>query len=158
MDIRNVADSIRNNPAEVVNRLRDRLPEDLAERLDMPVPEALEPRARMICYLSLRMLLRKRGALPGVEVLNVVRDPGDARQSAPVLIDVAKDLVEEGREVQNRLEPLRKLDRALQLLRSIRITEDTRQLDNVAQRLIDLNAETDRIAAEIGDRRSPDAG
>ena len=87
-----------------------------------------------------------------------MRDPDDARQSAPVLIDVAKDLIEEGRELQNRLEPLRKLYRAVQLLRSIHITDDTRQLDGIAQRLMDLNAEADRIAAEVGDRRSPDAG
>jgi hypothetical protein len=51
---------------------------------------------------------------------------------------------------------LRKLDRALNLLRSIRITAETKQLNNVAQRLDDLNAEADRIAAEVGDYLPPD--
>lgn len=142
-----------------MSRLRDRLPDDLAGRLDGPVTEPGRELADDVgdddILSQLAAAAGDEAIPPGSEVLNVVRDPGDAHISAPVLIEVAKDLVEEGRELQTHLEPLRKLDRALQLLRSIRITPETRQLDSVAQRLAELVTETDRIAAEVGDHTSP---
>ena len=42
MDIRNVAESNPNPPTEVVDRLRERLPIELVEQLNLPVPEAAE--------------------------------------------------------------------------------------------------------------------
>jgi len=157
MDIRNVADTIRNQPATVVTRLRERLPEELAVRLDMPIAAPTDEAPADDLLSLLADAVGDEVITPGAEVLNVVRDPAVANVSAPVLIEVAKDLVEEGRELQVHLEPLRKLDRALQLLRSIQITPETRQRGTVAQRLADLITETDRIAAEIGDHMLPDA-
>lgn len=155
MDIRHVADTIRSQPATVATRLRDRLPDELARRLDDPVTSpAVVPDDDDDLLSQLAAAAGDEAITPGTEVLNVVRDPGDAHISAPVLIDVANDLVEEGREIQSHLEPLRKLDRALQLLRSIRITPETRQRDTVAQRLDELMSEADRIAAEVGDQTS----
>jgi hypothetical protein len=155
MDIRQVADTVRNQPNEVVTRLRDRLPDDLAQRLDQPVeaPVADQP-DDLLSQLS--FAAGEETVSPGAELLNVVRDPIDAQVSAPVLIDVAKELVEESREVQGHLQPLRKIDRALQLLRSIHITGETRQLNTVAQRLAELIVEADRIADEVGDHSAPD--
>ena len=158
MDIRNVADTIRSKPTEVVTRLHERLPAELAARLDMPVAEPAESPPADDLLSLLAEAASDETTTPGAGVLNVVRDHTVANVSAPALIDVAKDLVEEGKELQTHLEPLRKLDRALQLLRSIRITAETRQLRNVAQRLDDVNAEADRIAAEVGDHTSLDAG
>ncbi len=156
MDIRHVADTIRSQPAAVATRLRDRLPEELARRLDEPVatPGNGSDENEDDVLSQLAAAAGDESITPGTEVLNVVRDPGDAHVSAPVLIEVAKDLVEEGREIQAHLEPLRKLDRALQLLRSIRLTSETRQLDTVAQRLDELITEADRIAAEVGEHSS----
>lgn len=160
MDIRHVADSIRGQPAAVVSRLRDQLPDDLAARLDDPITEPGQESADGVgdddILSQLAAAAGDEAIPPGSEVLNVVRDPSDAHTSAPVLIEVAKDLIEEGRELQTHLEPLRKLDRALQLLRSIRITSETRQVQAVAQRLAALVTESDRIATEVGDHMSPD--
>jgi len=156
MDVRNVANTIRSDPADVVARLRERLPEQLAARLDAPVPQPVNPPNEDDVLFQLAEAAGDEIATPGTEVVNIFREPSDASIAAPPLIDIAKDMVEEGREVQAHLQPLRKLDRALNLLRSIRITAETKQLNNVAQRLDDLNAEADRIAAEVGDYLSPD--
>jgi hypothetical protein len=153
MDIRQVADTIRNQPREVVTLLRERLPEPLAEQLDRPLPPP-RPAAEENLFSQLAAATDDNAVTPGVEVINVVRDSEDARFSAPVLIEVAKELTELGREVQGHLQPLRKIERALQLLRSIHVTDETRQLDTVASRLADLIAEADRIAAEVSDHRA----
>lgn len=155
MDIRQVADTVRNQPNEVITRLRDRLPDELAHRLDEPVEVAVADQPDDLLS-QLSFAAGEEAVAPGAELLNVVRDPADAQVSAPVLIDVAKELVEEGREVQGHLQPLRKIDRALQLLRSIHITGDTRQLNTVAQRLAELIVEAERIADEVGDHTAQD--
>lgn len=156
MDIRQVADTIRNQPNEVVSRLRDRLPDQLAQQLDHPIENpTVDPPDDLLSQLA--SAAGEQTVSPGAELLNVVRDPVDAQVSAPVLIDVAKELVEESREVQGHLQPLVKVRRALQLLRSIHVTAETRQLDTVAQRLAELIAEAERIAAEVGDHTAHDS-
>lgn len=155
-DIRNVADTIRTQLGEVVTRLLDRLPDDLVGRLDVPVTVATGPPGDDL-LAQLAVAAEEDTVPPGTELLNVVRDPIAAPVSAPALIDVAKDLIEEGKESQAHLEPLRKIEKALQALRSVRIGHETRRLDAVAGRLAELMTEADRIAAEVGDHTSPDA-
>ena len=155
-DIRNVADMIRAQLGEVVHRVRDRLPDDLAARLNDPVATPVSaPGDDLLAQLA--SAAEDEIIPPGTELLNIVRDPAAAPVSAPVIIEVAKDLIEEGRESQTHLEPLRKIERALQALRSVRITSETRRLDAVAERLAELMTEADRIATEVGDHTAPDA-
>jgi hypothetical protein len=158
MDVRRVADSIRAQPAVGRGRLRDRLPDELAGRLDEPIDLGGEDNGDGGGLLAeLAAAADEHVAPAGTEVINVVRDPADARISAPVLIDVAKDLAEEGRETQAQLEPLRKIERALQILRSVQITEETRELRTVAERLGDLIAAAERIGIEVGEHTQPDS-
>lgn len=158
MDVRHVADTIRSQPAAVVNRLRDRLPDELVTQLDQPIPTPAATADGDDDLLAQLAAASADEAVPaGAEVINVVRDPGDAQVSAPLLMEVARELVEEGRETNAQLEPLRKLERALQLLRSIQITPQTRQLSTVAQRLQDLMGEADRIAMQVTDHTPADS-
>lgn len=158
MDVRHVADTIRTQPAVVVTRLRDRLPDEIAVRLDEPIAAPAETAGAADDLLAQLSAASGEEALPpGAEVINVVRDPTDAHLSAPVLMDVARELVEEGRETHAQLEPLRKIERALQLLRSIQIASETRQLGTVAQRLQELMVEADRIANQVTDHTPIDS-
>lgn len=153
MDIRNVATTMRSQPAIVAERLRERLPEELAAQLDAPVPTIAEEPGQEDLLSLLEDAAREDAVTPGAEVLNVVRDSADAARSAPHIIDVARDLIEENRESQSQLEPLRKLTRALQILRGIHIAADTQQLNAVAQRLNEVIEETDRLAGDVGVHR-----
>jgi hypothetical protein len=158
MDVRHVADTLRSQPAAVVTRLRDRLPEELATQLDDPVvpqEEQIPPDDDLLGQLA--AAAGAQDVPSGVEVINVVRDPADANVSAPALMDVARELVEEGRETHAQLETLRKVERALQQLRSIHITAETRQMATIAQRLQDVTTEVDRLAAEVGDHSPVDS-
>jgi hypothetical protein len=157
MDVRHVADTIRSQPAAVVNRLRDRLPDELVTQLDEPIAAAPEATDGDDLLAQLAAASGDETVPAGAEVINVVRDPADAHISAPLLMEVARELVEEGRETNAQLEPLRKLDRALQLLRSIQITTETRQLGTVAQRLQELMTEADRIANQVTDHTPADS-
>lgn len=157
MDIRNVANTIRNDPAGVTTRLREHLPEALITRLDAPISPTNDHPHEDDVLFQLAEAAGDEIVTPGIEIINVFQEPGDAIVAAPPLIDIAKEIVEEGKEVRAHLQPLRKLDRALNLVRSIQITNETQQLGNVAQRLRDLNTETDRIATELGDHIPPDA-
>lgn len=149
-DVRRVADSIRNQPEAVVTRLRDRLPDDLASRLDEGLPTTEDQREENEDLLSQLAAASADAVVPaGTEVINVVRAPTDAHISAPLLIDVAREITEEGRETAAHLEPLRKLERVLSVLRSIRITGETRQLSVVANRLEELITEAERVAGQV---------
>jgi hypothetical protein len=153
-DVRNVADSVRNQPQELVNRMRERLPEELREKLDDPV-EIDEPEQQEGDLLS-ELAASEEPATPplGAELLNVVSTPDDAAAVAPVLMGVAEDLADEQREAQGLLEPLRKIERALSALRAIRITAETRGLDQIAARLADVVVETDRLTSEVTSQAS----
>jgi hypothetical protein len=87
-----------------------------------------------------------------MELLNVVDSAMDARTSIPTIIDVALELAEENREARMQLETLRKVERALRLLRSVRVSDETRRLNDIARRLNEVITETDRLAREIGTR------
>lgn len=154
MDVRHVADSIRNQPSELVTRVRERLPDDLQEKLDDPVDaEVVEPAQDDLLG---ELAASEDQATPtlGVELLNVVSTPDDARAVAPVLMDVAEELIDEQREAQGQLEPLRKIERALRTLRSVHISDETRSLDLVAERLAEVVAETDRLTGEVTSQAS----
>lgn len=154
MDVRRVADSIRNSPTELISRVRERLPDDLRERLDIPIEgpstesqdgDLLSELAASEDHLSPTL---------GAELLNVVQRPEDAAAAAPVLMEVAEEIADEQREAQGQLEPLRKIERALKLLQSVRIGDDTSRLDRVAERLAEVVAETDRLTSEVTSQAS----
>lgn len=152
MDVRRVADAIRSQPFEVVARVRERLPNELAERLDQPITGDESGGDDNLLAQLVFEAEEPLGASAGAELLNVVADPVDARSSVPIIMEIASDLAEEGREAQTHLEPLRKVERVLRMLQSIRIGEETRRLDEVTTRLADVIAEAERLAAAIAFR------
>lgn len=153
MDVRRVADSIRSEPGEVLARTRDQLPEELARRLDEPVPTPEIADGEDI----LAELAGAEGGevvTIGAELTNILSDPSDALVSSSILIEVARDIDDEQREARSHLQPLRKVERALQLLRGIRIAPETTRLDDVAARLEELITEAERLTSEIGESAS----
>jgi hypothetical protein len=149
MDVRRVADSIRNTPTDLVSRVRERLPDDLRERLDDPIETSASEVQQGDLLSELAASEDQASLLLGAELLNVVERPEDAAIAAPILIDVAEEIADEQRDVQGQLEPLRKIERALKLMQSVRIADDTRRLDKVAERLADVVVETDRLTTEV---------
>jgi hypothetical protein len=149
MDVRRVADSIRNAPNDLVSRVRERLPDDLRERLDDPIETSASEAQQGDLLSELAASEDPASPMPGAELLNVVERPEDAAVAAPILIDVAEEIADEQRDVQGQLEAFRKIERALKLLQSVRITDETRRLDKVAERLADVVVETDRLTTEV---------
>jgi hypothetical protein len=154
MDVRRVADSIRNQPRELVTRVRERLTEDLQERLDEPITVEQPAPQQDDLLGELAAAEDTPTQTAGAELVNIVSSPEDARPVAPILMEVAEELADEQREAQGQLEPLRKIERALRTLRSVRITEETRGLDEVAARLAEVVAETDRLIDEVTSQAS----
>ncbi len=154
MDVRHVADSIRNQPHELVTRVRERLTEDLQSRLDDPVDTGTVEAQDDDLLGELAASEDQATPALGAELLNVVSSPDDARAVAPILMDVAEELVDEQREAQGQLEPLRKIEKVLRTLRSVRITDETRSLDQVAEQLSEVVVETDRLTNEVTSQAS----
>lgn len=154
MDVRRVADSIRSHPTEVASRARDRLPEALADPLDDSVDAPPGSTNEGDVLAQLASAEGQETVTAGAEVLNIVADHEDARHSTPILIDIARELDEEQRDAQTHLEPLRKVERALRLLRDVRIGAETRRLDDVAARLNEVITEAERLAGEVGHHSS----
>lgn len=150
MDVRRVADFIRSKPNDVVSRTRERLPAELARRLDEPVATQ-ENAAGDDILAQLASAGGDEGVPAGAQLLNVVTDPADARASAPILIEVALELDQEQREAQTHLEPLRNVEKALRYLRAVRIGEETQRLDEIAARVADVIEVAEGLAAEIND-------
>ena len=150
MDVRRVADSLRTRPAEVVRRVKENLPTELAERLDAPY-EA-DPAAADGGTSVLDQLARAEGEEPtpaGSELLNVVEQPADAPVVAPVITQVAEELAQESREREQHLDPLRKVERALRLLNDVELDEHTERLGDVARTLAELMTQAERLAAQV---------
>lgn len=154
MDVRHVADCIRNQPRELVTRVRERLTEDLQTRLDSPVDTGTVVAQEDDLLGELAASEDQATPTLAAELLNVVSSPDDARAVAPILMDVAEELVDEQREAQGQLEPLRKIEKALRTLRSVRITDETRSIDQVAERLSEVVVETDRLTDEVTSQAS----
>lgn len=158
MDVRRVADFIRSQPSEVVARVRQRLEQredlaDLADRMNQRVEGTEAPAADDI-LAQLASAEGPVGTPPGAELLNVVSNARDAQSSAPIIMQIVSDLDEESREAQAHLEPLRKVERALQLLRGVSIGDETKRLDEVATQLGEIMTEAQRLANAITHRVS----
>lgn len=155
MDVRRVADALRSAPDEVVNRARERLPDDLIPHLDRPAAPMPQPSDNASGGILAELAAdAEMGTPAGAEILNVVSDPGDAQRASPVLIDIATELDEERRESHGNLEPFSKVGRAVKLLQSVHITPDTERLDEVAGRVAEAMVEAERITEQITARRA----
>lgn len=151
MDIRHVADSLRTRPAEVVRRVKENLPTELAERLEAPY-ESEVPEDAGSGTSVLDQLARAEGdeSVPdGSELLNVVEQPADASVVAPVITQVAEELAQEGRERDQHLDALRKIERALRLINDVELDEQTQRLGDVARTLAELLTEAERLATQV---------
>jgi len=159
MNIRKIVDAVRLSPAEVVARVKDELPESLSTKLDEPVETDANP-ATTSDSSGGDLLDDLAGsedggsALDGVQLLNVVSDPQHARDAAPAIVQVTDDLDEEAREARDNLEPLRKVERALKLLRDVKLSDDTQKLGDVAHRLAAIDTEAGRLADAVSRLRA----
>jgi hypothetical protein len=151
-DIRAVADHTIQRLADVTVRLRDaeELPDELRKRLDEPVelpPEEEDAGGNLLDELA---DAAGTEAVPeGAEIINVVGDAANAGEVAPVLVEVVNDLTELESERDRRGQPLKKVRRALALLREVAIEPGTPQLEEIARTLGELNDEAERLARQI---------
>lgn len=150
MDIRRVADALRERPTQLVERVRDELPEDLSTKLDEPVVEpVIGDGAPNELLAELAGAEDDAGTPPGAQLLNVVADSDDGHQAAPAIMQVAQDLAEEQRDTQRHLEPKRQVERALRLLQGVQLTDETQQLGDVARALEQIMGEADRLGEAV---------
>jgi hypothetical protein len=154
MDIRRVADAIRTRPAEVATRVKDELPDELGERIDQPLAQPNDAAGDGGVLDELAAAEDEGGTPDGVGLLNVVEAPDDAEEVAPALMSVAEEIDEEQREAKQHLEPVKKVERALKLLQDVRLTDETRRLDEVAEALDHIVREADRLGEELDGVRS----
>jgi hypothetical protein len=154
MRVRQVADALRTDPAEVVERTRERLPEPLREQLEEPVElDETADGAEPDLLTQLAGAEAQANVPTGAELLNVLSDPHDARQVAPILMDIAEEIDQEQRDVKSQLEPLKKIERAVKILQAVRLTQETQRLSDIGVRLDELGREAERVAAELSDLR-----
>jgi hypothetical protein len=156
MDIRRVADAIRQRPTDMVSRVRDELSPALAEKLDEPVSHPSDDTNSGAEDLLSQLAQAEGESLPaaGAQLLNIVDNPEIAPEVVPAITQVAQDLYEEERDSQRHLEPFRQVERALRTLRAVELTTRTQRLGDVAESLEQIIAETDRLAQTIDQLRS----
>ena len=150
-DVRMVADHTINRLAAVTERVRDAeaLPEELRDRLDAPVvvegPGDAPP--------SLLDELADAGGgetIPeGAELVNLLAEAPAQPEVATVLIEVATDLTELENEKGRQGQPLRKVRRALTVLREVELDESTPDRPEIARTLAEVIGEAERLAEQI---------
>jgi hypothetical protein len=157
MDIRRVADSIRTRPATFVERLRRRedLPEPVRERLEQPiavVPGDSDSGSSILDQLAAAE--NETPAPPGVELLNIVDDASEAPKVAALIISVAEELAEEEHERHGNEQTARKVGKALKLLESLELGEDTQRLSDISRDLAAIMSQAERLARQVEALRS----
>lgn len=157
-DIRGLIDSMRSQPAAVVERMRGYLTPALAEHLDRAETPALTtaPAATESPSLLDQLAESEQGGVQpgGLQILNLVSNSVTGRLAGPALINVAQDLDTERRESLRKPEATIHLDRVLRTVREIQLSANTRQLDHVSKLLSELAGEIDRLAAQVQELRS----
>lgn len=151
MDIRRVADTLRTHPTKFVERLRDALPDSLRARLEQPVTwdTADTPGLGSSILDQLAQAEDDAAAAPAAELLNLVDDPGEAQQVAPVIIAVAEELTEENRERQAHEQAARQVNKALKMLEGVELNEETQHLSEIGRDLAAIICQVERLAEEI---------
>lgn len=151
MDIRHVADSLRARPAEVVRRVKQELPPELAERLEEPYQADATPAQNSGSALldQLADAETEETAPAGAELLNIVEQPSEAAVVAPIITMVAEELAQETREREQHLDALKKVERALRVLNDVDIDDDTERVDDIARTLGELIARAEQLASQI---------
>lgn len=151
MDVRRVADSLRARPADVVRRVRQELPPELGERLDQPYqPQATSSGGAGKSLLDELAEAESEPESPaGSELLNVVEQPAHAPIVAPAITRVAEELTEETREREQHLDAVRKVERALRLLKDVEVNEHTERLDDIARTLARVISRAEQLGSEV---------
>jgi hypothetical protein len=162
MDIRRVFNAMRQQPQEVVNRVRPELTArspELAERLDQPVapdPPGNNGGGEGDDDLLAQLAGAQEGHAPppGVELLNLVGGAEHAPVVGPILVDVARELEDERKEAQQRLAALRQVEKAFRALQGVDLDEDTPALPDIAQKLAEVIAQAEELAEQVEDLRN----
>lgn len=156
-NVRRVADGLIKQPAEIVRRLKDELPEDLSTRLDEP-PEAITSAASSNESDSLLEQLatadQPTDTPAGAELLNIVDDPEESASVVTPLAQVAEDLAEQNKEDQQKRQPLKNVERALRSLEDIKLDDTTPRLPDIASTLAQVIAKADELAEQVDELTS----
>jgi hypothetical protein len=152
MDVRQVANSLIDRPAQVIERLKKELPEDLGARLDDPVasgPATDDSQGPAGVLEQLAVIDVPVGIPAGAEILNLVQDATQAAVVAPAISQVAEDLHQLEKEKKEQGQPLRNMQRALRALEEISLSSGTPKMDEIAITLERLIARADQLAKRI---------
>lgn len=153
MDIRRVYDQMSKRAAQFLARVREGLPPEVVVRIDAqvkPVPLA----ANADDLLGELAEANTKGPQPGQAELALVGDPGAATEVGAALMRIAEEIEAEQKDAQRHSEPAEKVARALRDLQSVRLTKDSKHLDQLAESLALISETIERIAREIEELRA----
>jgi hypothetical protein len=153
-DVRRIADSMRKQPAEFMERLRPALPADLGKALDEPEEreEPLEPADEPDLLGELARAEGDGGSeTPATALLKVLGTPEAGKRSGEAIIQTAVELDEEQKE--RKQEPDVQIGRALSILKGLDVTGQARHLDEIARLLHELLETAERLASRVEDLR-----
>ncbi len=157
MDVRRVADSLINTPAQVIEGLKEELPEDLGALLDTPVmsDSAAGDGDSPVGVLAQLAVIDLPAEVPaGVGILNLVQDAAQAATVAPVISRVAEDLDQLEKDKKERGQPLRKVQSALRALQDVSLSASTPRMDDIATMLERVITRADQLAKRIDELKS----
>lgn len=158
-DVRQVADSMIGQLAEVARRVREeQLPAEALQLLDRPV-EVDTPAQAQSDVLS-QLAEADVGPPPpaGVELLNILGSAPATDDVGVALIRVGEDLAELDREQREQGQPLRKLERALRALREVNLSQETPRREEIASTLAQIIARAEELSRRVDELHSQQPG